>query len=243
MGFIRVRRFAGAAALVMAGALALTGCGGDDGDGDSAPKAAPPAATSAAAADTDTPTPEESPGTASATPTETPTATPAATLRDYTGEGVGAATAAARASGLRYTVVLEGTGRRAASWGAGEKVCDQSGASGDGAVTFTVARDGRDCAGRLLHTPTPTPAKSKATGGSTGGSGSGGSSGGSGGTSGGGGGSKACAITSPAGNCYANGQFCAARHHGMSTYGKGGEYLTCERDAAGRWRWSDGVPG
>ncbi|WP_019982615.1 hypothetical protein [Streptomyces sp. Amel2xE9] len=109
-------------------------------------------------------------------------------------------------------------------------------------MTFTVARDGRDCAGRLLHTP--TPAKSKATGGSTGGSGSGGSSGGSGGSSGGGGGgSKACAITSPAGNCYADGQFCAARHHGMSTYGKGGEYLTCEQDAAGRWRWSDGVPG
>jgi hypothetical protein len=25
--------------------------------------------------------------------------------------------------------------------------------------------------------------------------------------------------------------------------GKGGEYLTCERDAAGRWRWSDGVAG
>ncbi len=227
---IRVRRFAGTAVLLVAGALALAGCG----DGDSgAPKAARPAPATAA---TGPQQPEEPASTepASPTPTPTPTPTPAATLRDYTGARIGTAIAAAKASGVGYAVQLQGTGRRASSWGSDEKVCDQR-TRADG-VTFTLARDGRDCAGRLLHTPAPTQAGSTADGSS-------GSSGGGSISGGGSGGNTACAITSPAGNCYADGQFCAQRHHGMSTYGKGGEYLTCEQDAAGRWRWSDGAAG
>ncbi|MFF0461558.1 hypothetical protein [Streptomyces mexicanus] len=228
----RVRRFTGTAVLLVAGALALAGCG--DGDGDSAaPKAAHSAPASAATASQQ---PEEAASTEPASPTPTPTPTPAATLRDYTGARIGTAIAAAKAGGVGYAVQLEGTGRRASSWSPDEKVCDQR-TDTDG-VTFTLARDGRDCAGRLLHTPAPTHAGSTGSG-STGSGGSGGT----GGSGSGGGGSTACAITSPAGNCYADGQFCAQRHHGMSTYGKGGEYLTCEQDAAGRWRWSDGAAG
>ncbi|MFJ7768890.1 hypothetical protein ACIQ1J_10890 [Streptomyces sp. NPDC097107] len=30
---------------------------------------------------------------------------------------------------------------------------------------------------------------------------------------------------------------------GSGTGGPGGEYLTCEPDSGGTWRWSDGVPG
>ncbi|ANH92119.1 hypothetical protein A8713_13895 [Streptomyces sp. SAT1] len=235
MQLLRVRRIAGTAALLAAGVLALAGCDDDSGT----PAAHPAPATASAAATSAAPEPSGEPATepASTRPAASATATPAATLRDYTGSGVGTAVAAARAGGLRYAVHLQGTGRSASSWGAAEKVCEQRAAGG--AVTFTVARDGRDCAGRPLHTPAPAKTAS--------GDGSGGTSGGSGGTTGGSGGgnsgSKACALTSPAGNCYADGQFCADRHHGMSTYGKGGEYLTCAQDGAGRWRWSDGVAG
>lgn len=109
-------------------------------------------------------------------------------------------------------------------------------------MAFTVPRDGRDCDGRLLHTPEPTRTPATGDGNGSGGS-SGGSTGSTGGSTGGSGGKTGCAITSPAGNCYADGQFCANRHHGLSTYGRGGEYLTCAQDGAGRWRWSDGVAG
>ncbi|MFF0964439.1 hypothetical protein ACWDQO_02820 [Streptomyces sp. NPDC003703] len=235
MRLLRVRRIAGTAALLAAGVLALAGCDDDSGTG----AAHPAPATAAAAATSAAPEPSGEPATEPASPRPAASATPApaATLRDYTGSGVGTAVAAARASGLRYAVHLQGTGRSASSWGAAEKVCEQR--ADGGAVTFTVARDGRDCAGELLHTP--APAKT-ASGGGSGGTSGGGTTGGSGGGNSGGG-SKACALTSPAGNCYADGQFCAARHHGMSTYGKGGEYLTCAQDGAGRWRWSDGVAG
>jgi len=224
----RVRRSAAAAALLLAGALALTGCGGDDSGTSKAAHAV-------------TATPSDTAQT-SAEPTDTdtasPTPSPAATLRDYTGSRIGTAIAAAEADHITYAVQLEGTGRRASAWSPDEKVCDQD--TGADGVTFTLARDGHDCAGRLLHTPAPAHAGS--SGGSSGGGGSG-SGGTSGGTSSSGGGGKACAITSPAGNCYADGQFCAQRHHGLSTYGKGGEYLTCQPDGSGRWRWSDGVAG
>lgn len=56
-------------------------------------------------------------------------------------------------------------------------------------------------------------------------------------------GRKACAITSPVGDCYAEVGSAPAAPYGMSTYGKGGAYLTRERDAAGRRSRSDGVPG
>jgi hypothetical protein len=232
----RVRRSAGTATLLLAGALALTGCGGDDSG---TPKAAHSVvATTGATAQT------------SAEPADTdaasPTPGPAATLRDYTGSRIGTAIAAAEADGITYAVQLQGTGRRASAWSPDEKVCDQD--TGADGVTFTLARDGHDCAGRLLHTPAPTHAGPSGGSGGGGGavsSGSGGtsSSGGSGSGGSSGGGGKACAITSSAGNCYAYGQFCAQHHHGLSTYGKGGEYLTCRQDGSGRWRWSDGVAG
>ncbi|WP_333743294.1 hypothetical protein [Streptomyces ardesiacus] len=215
----RTSGLAGATALVAACALTLAGCGDGDGDGDG------DTSTGARAA------------AATATPTPTPTPT-AVTLRDLTGRTMGSAVLAAKGAHVDYTVRLQGTGQRASSWGLDEKVCEQSG--GPGAVTFTVPRDGRDCAGRLLHTPPPAPLPTKAPGGATGGTGGGT---GGGGTSGGGGGGAVCELKSPAGNCYADGQFCADKHHGLSTHGRGGEYLTCERDSGGRWRWSDGVPG
>ncbi|GAA5010646.1 hypothetical protein [Streptomyces hyderabadensis] len=230
----RTSRLAATAALIAASALALAGCGDDDPGTKAAPATTTPAAT---ATPSGSPTPEASPAAESPTPTPTPTAV---TLPDLTGGSISAAVGAAEKAHVGYTVLLQGTGRQASSWGSGEKVCEQSG--GPGAVTFTVPRDGRDCAGRLLHTPEPTPQPSKTrdsgTGGSTGGGSTGGSTGGSGG-----GGTGGCELTSPAGNCYADGQFCAQKHRGMSTHGRGGEYLTCERDSDGRWRWSDGVPG
>ncbi|WP_324609008.1 hypothetical protein [Streptomyces sp. NRRL F-5650] len=237
----RTSGLAAATALIAACALTLAGCGdGGDGDGASTKADRTPAAATATATPSDSPTPEAAAGTGTATPTPTPTPTPTAvTLEDFTGRTMGSAVLAAKGAHVDYTVLLQGTGRRASSWGLDEKVCEQSG--GPGAVTFTVPRDGRDCAGRLLHTPPPAPLPTKAPGGATGGTG-GGSTGG--GTSGGGGGGGAvCELKSPAGNCYADGQFCANKHHGLSTHGRGGEYLTCERDSGGRWRWSDGVAG
>ncbi|WP_282087713.1 hypothetical protein [Streptomyces tendae] len=228
----RTSRLAGTAALIAASALALAGCG--DGDASSTADETPAKATASAtgtATPSSSPTPEASPGTESPTPTPTPTPT-AVTLPDLTGGSIGAAVGAAEKAHVGYTVRLQGTGQRASSWGSGEKVCEQSG--GSGAVTFTVPRDGRDCAGRLLHTPEPTPQPSKTRDGGTGGTTGGGT---------GGGGSGACELKSPAGNCYADGQFCAKKHRGLSTHGRGGEYLTCEPDSGGRWRWSDGVPG
>ncbi|MFR9796111.1 hypothetical protein ACL02U_09445 [Streptomyces sp. MS06] len=220
--------------------LALAACeGGDDTGARSVTAAgttAPPVTAPASPADS-APAPE--PSATSAEPAPEPAV---ATLDDLTGGTVGKAVAAARDSHLAYAVYLQGTGasldgggRRASSWGSGERVCaqidDPEDVNDAYDVAFVIPRDGRDCDGRLLHTPEPTPARTSSTGGS------------SGGTSGSTGGSKACALTSPAGNCYADGQFCAKRHHGMSTYGKGGEYLTCEPDGSGRWRWSDGHPG
>ncbi|MFC8873394.1 hypothetical protein [Streptomyces ardesiacus] len=236
----RTSGLAGATALVAACALTLAGCGDGDGDTSTGARAAAATATpTATATPSDSPTPEASPSTGTATPTPTPTPTPTAvTLRDLTGRTMGSAVLAAKGAHVDYTVRLQGTGQRASSWGLDEKVCEQSG--GPGAVTFTVPRDGRDCAGRLLHTPPPAPLPTKAPGGATGGTGGGT---GGGGTSGGGGGGAVCELKSPAGNCYADGQFCADKHHGLSTHGRGGEYLTCERDSGGRWRWSDGVPG
>ncbi|MFD7060567.1 hypothetical protein [Streptomyces sp. NPDC059906] len=226
----RTSRLAGTAALIAASALALAGCG--DGDGDASAKAAAATTASPTATVTATPsgspTPEASPSTETPTPTPTPTAV---TLPDFTGRTMGSAVLAAKGAHVDYTVLLQGTGQRASSWGLDEKVCEQSG--GSGTVTFTVPRDGRDCAGRLLHTPKPAPEPSK-----TRDSGTGGTSGGTGG-----GGAGACELMSPAGNCYADGQFCAKKHRGLSTHGRGGEYLTCERDSGGRWRWSDGVSG
>ncbi|MYS72998.1 hypothetical protein GTY88_21650 [Streptomyces sp. SID5926] len=230
----RTSRLTGTAALIAASALALAGCG--DGDASVTADEAPAKAT-ASASDTATPsgspTPEASPSTETPTPTPTPTAV---TLPDLTGGSIGAAVSAAEKAHVSYTVRLQGSGQRASSWGSGEKICEQSG--GSGAVTFTVPRDGRDCAGRLLHTPEPAPEPSK-----TRDSGTGGTSGGTGGGGTGGGGTGACELMSPAGNCYADGQFCAKKHRGLSTHGRGGEYLTCELDSGGRWRWSDGVSG
>ncbi|MGV9986243.1 hypothetical protein [Streptomyces olivaceus] len=217
----------GAVALLAVCVLALAGCGGGDG-GDPPDDARPPTAPATAAATgtpSDSPTPEASPSTEPSAP---------ATLPDLTGRSVGAAVLAAEKAHVDYTVRLQGTGRQASSWGSGEKVCEQSG--GPGIATFTVPRDGRGCDGRLLHTPKPTPKPSK-----TRESGTGGTSGGtSAGTTGG---SGACELMSPAGNCYADGQFCAKKHRGLSTHGRGGEYLTCRQDSGGVWRWSDGVPG
>ncbi|WP_228773742.1 hypothetical protein [Streptomyces sp. VN1] len=218
----------GAVALLAVCVLALAGCGGGDGGdppADAGLLTAPATATATSTATpSDSPTPEASPSTEPPAP---------ATLPDLTGRSVGAAVLAAEKADVDYTVRLQGTGRQASSWGSGEKVCEQSG--GPGTATFTVPRDGRDCDGRLLHTPKPTPKPSKTRESGTGGT--------SGGTSGGTTGSGACELMSPAGNCYADGQFCAKKHRGLSTHGRGGEYLTCRQDSGGVWRWSDGVPG
>ncbi|MFF0539334.1 hypothetical protein ACWDF1_21050 [Streptomyces coelicoflavus] len=229
------------AALIAACALALAGCG--DGGGASTKGAG----TATAATATATATPSSSP-----TPEASPTPS-AVTMSDQTGAVLGSAIAVADGKGLDYAVYLQGTGlslagggKQASSYGPSEEVCEQVDDSADTNpsfdVAFTIPRDGRDCAGRLLHTPKPTPkptpepSKTRAdgTGGTSGGGGTGGGSGG---------GSGACELMSPAGNCYADGQFCAKKHRGLSTHGRGGEYLTCERDSGGRWRWSDGVPG
>ncbi|MEV8128512.1 hypothetical protein AB0P07_31430 [Streptomyces sp. NPDC085944] len=222
---------AGTAALIAACALALAGCGGDGGDGASTKAAgtATAATATATATPSSSPPPEASPSPQPPTPAFTPTA---ATLSDFTGRTMRAAVLAAKGAHVDYTVLLQGTGQPASSWGLDEKVCAQSG--GSGTVTFTVPRDGRDCAGRLLHTPKPTPKPSKTRADGTGGTSGGGGTGG---------GTGVCELTSPAGNCYADGQFCATKHRGLSTHGRGGEYLTCEQDSGGRWRWSDGVPG
>ncbi|WP_077797982.1 hypothetical protein [Streptomyces sp. JHA26] len=231
----RRNRLAGAAALVAASALALAGCG--DSSADTKADERPAAATAAPSSSSPAP---EAPPTPTPTSTPSPTPTPTAvTLADFTGRSVGSAVIAAKKAGLDLTVRLQGTGRQASSWGTGEKVCEQSG--GPGTVTFTVARDGHDCAGRPLYTPKPTPtpepARTRDAGGSGGGTGTGGT-GDTGST-----GTGACELTSPAGNCYADGQFCAKKHRGLSTHGRGGEYLTCSQDSGGRWRWSDGAAG
>ncbi|MGW2297561.1 hypothetical protein [Streptomyces violaceorubidus] len=222
----------GTAALIGACALALAGCG-DGGDASAKADGTPAAATTTATATPSSrPTPEASP---------TPSAV---TMSDQTGAVLGSAIAVADGKGLDYAVYLQGTGlslagggKQASSYGPGEEVCEQVDDPADTNpsfdVAFTVPREGRDCAGRPLHTPTPTPTKTRANG-------TGGTSGG-GGTSAGG--TGACELTSPAGNCYADGQFCAGKHRGLSTHGRGGEYLTCASDSDGRWRWSDGVPG
>ncbi|MFC7980399.1 hypothetical protein [Streptomyces sp. NPDC057336] len=214
---IRMRGLAASAALVAASALALAGCG-DSSAGTQADER--PASAAATAAQSPGPTPEVS-GSA-----EPPT--PAVTLPDHTGRDVGGAVLAAKAAHIDYTVQLQGTGRQASTWGLDEEVCEQT--DGPRGVTFTVPRDGRDCAGRLLDPPEPAPAPESTKPQDTG-------------TGGTGGGTGACELTSPAGNCYADGQFCAKKHRGLSTHGRGGEYLTCEPDAGGTWRWSDGVTG
>ncbi|MGW4021423.1 hypothetical protein [Streptomyces sp. NPDC005009] len=226
-GSTGMRRLAGTVALVAASALALVGCGdaGADTEADERPAAATATPSSGS------PTPEASPSTEAPTSTPTPTPTPApVTLSDHTGDSIGSAVRAAEKAGIDHTVRLQGTGKQASSWGTGEKVCEQT--DGSGTVTFTVPRDGRDCDGRLLHTPKPTPTPEPAKTQDSGG-----------GDSGSGGGTGACELTSPAGNCYADGQFCAKKHRGLSTHGRGGEYLTCAQDSGGTWRWSDGVSG
>lgn len=215
-------------ALVAACALALAGCGGGDG-GDPPNDARPlktPATATATATPSGSPTPEASP-TPEPSPSTEPS--PTVTLPDLTGRTMGAAVLTAKPAHVDFVVRLQGTGKRATSWGIDEEICEQSG--GPGTVTFTVPRDGRDCDGRLLRTQKATPAPQTAppdddTGGTGSGSGSG-----------------ACELMSPAGNCYADGQFCAKKHRGLSTHGRGGEYLTCRQDSGGVWRWSDGVPG
>ncbi|MFH9549348.1 hypothetical protein ACIBAH_29795 [Streptomyces sp. NPDC051445] len=238
----RGRTVSWAVALAAAASLTLAGCEGDD-DAGAGSKAAPETTAAAAATPASSsaaPAPEPSPSDSGPAASPTPTVV---TLGDHSGTAVGKAVADARADGLRYVVYLQGTGasldgggRKASSWSAGEKICEQiddpTDVNSSFDVAFVVARDGRNCAGGLTATPKPTKTATGTTSGGT-----------SGGGSGSGGGSKGCELTSPAGNCYADGQFCAQRHHGLSTYGKGGEYLTCEEDAAGVWRWSDGHPG
>ncbi|MFI8948116.1 hypothetical protein ACIGO6_16600 [Streptomyces sp. NPDC053750] len=215
----RIRRLGGAAALVATCALALVGCG-DGSTGGPQADARPATATAAQ----------------SSSPTHTPSPT-TVTLPDHTGRDVGGAVLAAKAAHIDYTVQLQGTGRQASAWDLDEEVCEQT--DGPGGVTFTVPRDGRDCDGRLLDPlPTPAPESAEPQDTGTGGTATAGTT--SGGT---GGGTGACELTSPAGNCYADGQFCAKKHRGLSTHGRGGEYLTCEPDASGTWRWSDGVTG
>ncbi|MER5990613.1 hypothetical protein [Streptomyces viridosporus] len=222
---IRMHGSVGAAALVGAFALALAGCGDADGGTEADGRPAAVTATPGSAGPASEASPEASDGTGS--PTATPAPTPV-TLPDFTGRSIGTAVRAAEKADVDHTVRLQGTGRAASTWAATEKVCEQT--DGFDGVTFTVPRDGRDCAGRLLHTPKPTPTPKPARTEGPGGTGTGTGTG-------------VCELTSPAGNCYADGQFCAAAHRGLSTHGRGGEYLTCAQDSAGRWRWSDGVPG
>ncbi|EFE68722.1 conserved hypothetical protein [Streptomyces viridosporus ATCC 14672] len=224
---IRMRGSVGAAALVGAFALTLAGCGDADGGTEADGRPAAVTATPGSAGSAPEASPEASDGTGSPTATPTPAPTPV-TLPDFTGRSIGTAVRAAEKADVDHTVRLQGTGRAASTWAATEKVCEQT--DGFDGVTFTVPRDGRDCAGRLLHTPKPTPTPKPARTEGPGGTGTGTGTG-------------VCELTSPAGNCYADGQFCAAAHRGLSTHGRGGEYLTCAQDSAGRWRWSDGVPG
>ncbi|MFE0946938.1 hypothetical protein [Streptomyces mutabilis] len=227
-----MRRLAASVALAAASALALAGCGGGSTGTDADERPA-----TAAAAQSPSPTPEASATTEPSTPATTEPSTPAAaetpspaavTLPDHTGRDVGGAVLAAKAAHVDFTVRLQGTGRQASTWDLDEEVCEQT--DGPDGVTFTVPRDGRDCAGRLLDPPEPAPAPESAKPQDSG-------------TGGSGGGTGVCELTSPAGNCYADGQFCAKKHRGLSTHGRGGEYLTCEPDSGGTWRWSDGVTG
>ncbi|MBQ0984214.1 PASTA domain-containing protein [Streptomyces sp. F63] len=85
------------------------------------------------------------------------------------------------------------------------------------------------------HTP-PAPARDSGTGSSSGG-GSGGGSGGSGTDAGQWNGQ--CELTSPAGNCYRAGQFCANQHVGRQTHDAGGRIIYCKERADGqRWNYS-----
>ncbi|MEU3896336.1 hypothetical protein [Streptomyces sp. NPDC045251] len=221
---IRMRRLAASAALVAASALALAGCGDSSAGTQADERPASAATTTATATATQSPSPTLTPEASDSTEPSTP----AVTLPDHTGRDVGGAVLAAKAARIDYTVQLQGTGRQASTWGPDEEVCEQT--DGPDGVTFTVPRDGRDCAGRLLDPPEPAPAPESTRPQDTG-------------TGGTGGGTGACELTSPAGNCYADGQFCAKKHRGLSTHGRGGEYLTCEPDSGGTWRWSDGVTG
>lgn len=85
------------------------------------------------------------------------------------------------------------------------------------------------------HTP-PSPPSNSGSGGSTGGSGSTDGSGGSGGAAEWNG---QCELTSPAGNCYRAGQFCANKHLGLRTHDAGGRIIYCKERADGqRWNYS-----
>lgn len=87
------------------------------------------------------------------------------------------------------------------------------------------------------YTP-PAPARDSGSGGSPGGS-SGGDSGGSGSSGDTGQGAGGCELTSPAGNCYRAGQFCANKHLGMQTHDAGGRIIYCKERADGqRWNYS-----
>ncbi|MFC0497633.1 hypothetical protein ACFFKE_22875 [Streptomyces mutabilis] len=219
---IRLRGLAACVALAAA-ASALAGCG----DGSTGREADERPATATAAQSS--PTPAASATIEPSTPAAAEPPSPAAaTLPDHTGRDVAGAVLAAKAAHVDYTVRLQGTGRQASTWDLDDEVCEQT--DGPDGVTFTVPRDGRDCAGRLLRTPEPVPSPAPERTRDTG-------------TGGTGGGTGACELTSPAGNCYADGQFCAKKHRGLSTHGRGGEYLTCEPDSGGSWRWSDGVTG
>ncbi|WP_435211429.1 PASTA domain-containing protein [Streptomyces sp. bgisy034] len=85
------------------------------------------------------------------------------------------------------------------------------------------------------YSPPPAPTSGSGSSGSTGGSSSS-----SGSTTGG---STAwngqCELTSPAGNCYRAGQFCANKHLGLSTHDAGGRIIYCKERADGqRWNYS-----
>ncbi|MDG9704418.1 PASTA domain-containing protein [Streptomyces sp. DH37] len=80
------------------------------------------------------------------------------------------------------------------------------------------------------YTPPPPPSDS-----GSGGSGSTGGSGGSGTAQWNG----QCELTSPAGNCYQAGQFCANKHLGMQTHNSAGRIIYCKQRADGqRWNYS-----
>ncbi|MHC0431915.1 PASTA domain-containing protein [Streptomyces sp. O3] len=78
------------------------------------------------------------------------------------------------------------------------------------------------------------------TGGSgTSGSGTSGGDASSGGSGGTGGWNGQCELTSPAGNCYRAGQFCANKHVGMRTHDANGRIIYCKERASGqRWNYS-----
>ncbi len=81
------------------------------------------------------------------------------------------------------------------------------------------------------YTP-PPPANSGSGGGS-------GSTGGPGGTGGAAEWNGQCELTSPAGNCYQAGQFCANKHLGMQTHNSAGRIIYCKQRADGqRWNYS-----